>query len=324
MLCMWILLLLSIFSISVGYAVRQKIKVIERIENRQKLRRIAESGFRKALYVLNLDQNAYDAWTDLWNDSEKDFKDIAIGDGSVSVLNDAETPVVYGISDEEAKININLVQSPIVFRRLFHEGLGMDTTFSNQLAELILDWRDEDDNPYESGAETMYYKTLNPPYRAKNSDFAALEELRFVKNITAEVYNQVSPYLSVDSTGKINLNTASKPVLRAMGFSEALAGKLIAFRLGADGIRRTEDDNVLADSGNIIEAINQFSALNEDEKVSLKDFIESGLFTIKSSYFKIKIEANLENRQTAMTATGVVERDDAGIKIVSWRESYHV
>ncbi len=323
-LCMWVLLLLSIFSISVSYSVRQRIKVVERLETRQHLRRIAESGIQKAIYILKLDDNGYDGWSEGWYQNEDEFKDIAINGGRFSIFQKSSGVIRYGITDEESKININLVGSPVVFRRLFHDGLGLDETISNQLAESILDWRDEDDNPRGAGAESAYYQTLNPPYRAMNSDFASLDELLFIKGVDQGVFSLIAPYLSVDSTGKINLNTASTPVLRAMGFSESLAGKLVMFRSGLDQILGTKDDNALQDSQDIVAAIDQFASLTGDEKNSLKDFIESGLFTIKSSYFQIQANARLGNRGSELSVVSVAEKNDSTINIIAWRESFYV
>lgn len=321
-LCMWVLLFLGIFSISVGYSVRQRIKLVERLENRQKLRRIAESGVQKVMYLLKYDRNDFDALTERWSQNPAGFEDVKLGEGSFSIVSETGDEIRYGIVDEESKINLNLVKSPIVFKRLFHDGLGLDEALSSQLAEAILDWRDEDHDAYASGAENSFYQGLIPPYRAKNADFTVLEELRFVKGVTKEIYQKIQPYLSVDSLGKINLNTASTPVLRAMGFSDSLAAKIMIYRAGLDRTPGTDDDNVLSDTETIVAAIDQFTSLTDEEKSSLQDFIGSGLFTIRSSYFRVVIRSQIPSRPMTLTTISVLERSEREVKVLSWRESY--
>ena len=57
---------------------------------------------------------------------------------------------------------------------------------TDEIAAAIIDWIDQDDNT-ESGAETDYYATLDPPYAAKNGPFDTIEELLLVKGVTPEI-----------------------------------------------------------------------------------------------------------------------------------------
>lgn len=57
---------------------------------------------------------------------------------------------------------------------------------TDEVAAAIADWIDQDDNT-ESGAETDYYATLDPPYAAKNGPFDTVEEMLLVKGVTPEL-----------------------------------------------------------------------------------------------------------------------------------------
>ena len=49
-----------------------------------------------------------------------------------------------------------------------------------QFAAAIVDWRDEDEDPTENGAETETYLQLTPAYEAKNAPFDSIDELHMV------------------------------------------------------------------------------------------------------------------------------------------------
>ena len=51
----WLLLLISIFSVAVGYQVRQRLRFIQHVEIRAKLRNIAEAGLRHAMGFIEQD-----------------------------------------------------------------------------------------------------------------------------------------------------------------------------------------------------------------------------------------------------------------------------
>lgn len=55
------------------------------------------------------------------------------------------------------------------------------------VADAILDWLDEDDEPRPYGAELEYYSTLPTPYAPKNGPIDSVEELLLVKGVTPEM-----------------------------------------------------------------------------------------------------------------------------------------
>ena len=77
----------------------------------------------------------------------------------------------FGLQDEAAKLNLNTATREML------EALPYMTP---QLAGSILDWRDEDEEPSENGAESIAYLLRNPPYQAKNAPFDSVEELRLL------------------------------------------------------------------------------------------------------------------------------------------------
>lgn len=55
---------------------------------------------------------------------------------------------------------------------------------TEDVADAILDWIDEDDEPRDFGAESEYYTTLDPPYAPRNGPLVSVEELLLVRGVT--------------------------------------------------------------------------------------------------------------------------------------------
>jgi len=84
----------------------------------------------------------------------------------------------FGLVDEASKLNLNTASQSML------EGLPSITA---ELAAAILDWRDEDDEPLEGGAETETYQLRDPSYVCKNAPFETVEELALVHGATWEI-----------------------------------------------------------------------------------------------------------------------------------------
>jgi hypothetical protein len=84
----------------------------------------------------------------------------------------------YGLIPENCKLNVNTATV---------EMLQMLPGMTTELAASIIDWRDEDDEITEGGAESEYYLLESNPYSAKNMPFERVEELLLLKDVTSAV-----------------------------------------------------------------------------------------------------------------------------------------
>jgi hypothetical protein len=97
----------------------------------------------------------------------------------------AQTGVRYGLEDESTRLNLNLllladkVQAGTA--RAFLMALP---NMTEDVADAILDWIDEDDETREYGAELDYYSGLSPPYGPSNAPPETIEELLLVRGVT--------------------------------------------------------------------------------------------------------------------------------------------
>ncbi|MBI3306468.1 MAG: general secretion pathway protein GspK [Candidatus Omnitrophica bacterium] len=330
-----ILVLFGVFALTVGHTVRQRLKKIEHLENRTKLRNVAEAGIAQAFYRLQDKPGAkdkFDALNQDWSQGIPEFASSVVGSEGAfkilggeyelteNVIDSHQIATGYGAIDEERKINLNMTTSPQILTLLLQEAAGLSREDANAVALSVLDWTDADDNPYDRGTESAYYKGLKPPYKTKNLPLGTLEELLLVRGVSQGVYEHLLPYITLHSNGKININTASRVVLKALGMSESLARKVMLIRMGPDGIAGTIDDGLFKDLEAAADTIMKFYPLADEEKASLQSFIGSGILTVYSENFNIRSMANLMgDKNSRMTIDCVMSRK--GI-VRSWQEYY--
>ena len=323
-LSLWVLFLLTIFVVTVGSTVRQKVTLVQRIEEKNKLRLIAEAGVKRAIAEFKKeDLTNYDTLTDAWSNNSRLFQKISVSDGYFNICYDyldektEHWETRYGLIDEERKININ--QADIsVLERFFRIVLGWDEMEAQDLAASIVDWRDSDSAlsiPLGS-AEDSYYRNLFYSYESKDAQFEVLDEILLVKGMTQDIFEKIKDYITRYGDGRVNINTASKIVLLALGLNEDTVYKILSFRKGEDGLEATSDDNVFDNPSNIVVSLGQFYSLTSSEKTTLAVLADQKLGTT-SNYFTIRSLAQLEYGKNVMQVHCVVNREG---KIFYWQE----
>ncbi|HEU4455786.1 MAG TPA: helix-hairpin-helix domain-containing protein [Longimicrobium sp.] len=129
------------------------------------------------------------------------------------------------VVDARSKLQLNTA-TPDELAALF-AALGYGDGDARALSAAVARWRAEHLPPYEALATDSSETRLRPPRGA----FAAVEELRTVPGVSAAAYASAAPYLTVDSDGRINLNTASATVLQTLpGIGAAGAAAVVERR----------------------------------------------------------------------------------------------
>jgi general secretion pathway protein K len=321
---LWVICFLSTYAIILGTQVRSRISFVQHLDGKDRLRLSAEAGIKKAVALIREQEiKSYDSFNDTFSNNRTVYKNIRLSDDEFSVgyfdLNDitGKSALRYSLMDESGKININQA-SPAVLERLFRF-FGLTETEAQELAASIVDWRDADSEltiPVGS-AEDSFYRNSRYSYEAKDSEFEVLEELLLVKGMDERLFTLLKDYCTVYGDGKVNINTASKPVLVAVGLSPGMVAKILAFRYGKDETMDTIDDKVFHASGSIVAELSQAVDLSESEVAELSRVVDQ-FFTTLSNYFMIKSKATLSNRQRSAETVSVVDRSG---KIAYWRES---
>lgn len=326
-IALWSLCLLATFAASLGYSVRQKITLLERLDEKNKLHYLLEAGITRAIAQIRQlkkePPKTYAALNEAWSNNSEIFQQVAFDDGTFDIgyAVPGEKPGTfktrYGARDEESKININKADM-VVLERLFQETLGYDETKAQELSACVIDWRDGDNElsiPAGS-AEEDYYNNLSVPYGIKNADFQVLDELLLVRGMTPQNLSKIEDYVTIYGDGRVNINTASKVVLLALGISEDIVDKIISFRAGEDKTAGTADDNIFDVTGNIVPKLSQFYNLNDSQVAGISAVVERYL-TTNSNNFMVRAEAHLNNRKYGAEAVCVINRQE---KVYYWRE----
>lgn len=290
-LTLWSICTLSVLAVALSYQVRQKIMLIKRLDERSSLRLIADAGLKTAIVELMKENlKNYDALQDSWSNNPFVFKGININVGTCDICynnysGQAKEKIKFGLVDEERKININKADLAVL-ERLFKFVLDFDEIDAQELAASIVDWRDGDSElsiPLGS-AEDSDYRNTRYPYEAKDAAFETLEEVKLVKGMDSAAFEKVKDYITIYGSGKVNINTASKEVLLALGLSESIVNRIISFRSGEDLIAGTADDNVFDEPGGIAAKFSLYARLSDSELAGLSAVTERSLSTSSQNF----------------------------------------
>jgi general secretion pathway protein K len=193
---------------------------------------LARGGIRAGQMLLQEGDRNYDARSELWGRGVSNFP---VGDGSISIA----------IEDLDSRLSINALVTgnnpqPVQkarFIRLFTE-LGLSSP--GDLAAALIDWLDTGDEVYEldgaMGAESSYYRGLDPSYQARNAAMVNIDELSLVKGFTPEVVKKIRPYVTLYGDMHININTAPPEVIATLYYNDDQplslddAGEIVAAR----------------------------------------------------------------------------------------------
>jgi general secretion pathway protein K len=244
-------------------------------------------------------ENQYDTLDEIWS---RAALPISLGDGEVLVT----------IEDEERKIDLNRLMLPngiavddrrlAVFQRLL-DTLGIDRA----VADAVVDWVDADENPRVGGAESSYYLGLPKPYRAKNDLFDTIGELRLVRGVTDNVYETLRPFVTISSSGLVNINTAPKEVLMSLSAGTDLAEGGAIDAKTADEIIKYRTDHPFTNAsqiGNVSPFLRDLYA-----RTMIRNLVD-----VRSTYFHVRSSGDVGGTVRTIDAIGIRAENE-----VQWR-----
>jgi general secretion pathway protein K len=135
------------------------------------------------------------------------------------------------VESENGKVDVNFVADDVLLEMLRKAGLPDDG--AEELRDAILDWRDDDDNPRARGAEAPEYAQLPEPVLPRNGKLLSIEELRFVRGVTPELYDRfLSRAFTVNgSSPQVSYLLAPSIVLRSLpGITPEGAARIVERR----------------------------------------------------------------------------------------------
>jgi len=156
-------------------------------------------------------------------------------------------------------------------------------------------------------------------YNSAFKPFFSKEEILLVEGVEKEVFSQIKDFITVYSEGKVNINTAPVPVLKALGLEEDLVEKIEEFRKGEDGKLGTEDDRVFKSTTGIISALQEVSILSPEQIAQINALLSQGLLTVKSRNLEMDIGTEVDGKFIRNFHI-VLKVEGEEMRIVRWEE----
>lgn len=292
---LWVVIILGALAVAIGRQLSVELRITRYRLAREQVRAMARSGIYFAMQTVQEDTIGVDAPREAWAAPQ-----------AVSLSPGHHLLVV--VSDEERKLSLNDASLEQLDR----------LTGSAEIAQTVVDYRDAAD-PTEDRA------TDAPPYYAKNGPIGVPEELGDLPGMTLEFYELLREYTTpyVATGTRVNLNTATPEVLRALGLTETAIGAITQYRNGSDGPDAHEQDGVFEQAGlPILQTLKDHAGVDltgtPDGNVLISNAIGvgSGTFTVVS-------EASTERPAVRARVEAVIRRGEGGAafpRIVAWRE----
>ncbi len=323
---LWVLGVLTILAVAMAAGIRQKIFLVERLDERSRMDYLLQAAVKKAAGYTHwqMEESAFEFTpalkANLFNNASELSKiklgrDMA-GIGYLSSPGD-DASLHWGVVDEEGKINLNRVDEPTLIN-LLSNVLSLNDQDATKLARSLLDWRLNGESEPAGFYSEDYYSNLQYPYPKKNAYYETLDELLLVKGLNKEIYDKLIPYVTIYGSGAVNINTASKEVLEALGMKDTLIEKIMAVRRGKDEREGTGDDRIFSKPFEIVAELNAFIALTLEETRAIDTLNMRKFLGTHSSYFTIEAAGKLAGRSNSKSVCAVyAARED---KIVYWKE----
>lgn len=166
---LWLKVILIAIVAVVSQSSRLDFKVRALGTEELRCRWASRAGVEKAVAILNEDTKESDSLTDLWSDNDEDLNDIDLERCRFTVH----------VIDEASKLNINTATK--------NQLLELPNMLED-VADAIIDWRDNNDSVSGLGVEGEYYETLTYGYRIRNGPLRTLRELLLVRGVTEELF----------------------------------------------------------------------------------------------------------------------------------------
>lgn len=124
------------------------------------------------------------------------------------------------IEDLQARFNLNNLVKDGKPNKLYVERfkrLLRNIELNEDMAAMIVDWVDSNEQTGFAGAEDNEYLNLSPAYRTGNQPMDDVSELLLIKGVDFDSYEKLRPFVCVlKSETEINVNTASAEVLSSI------------------------------------------------------------------------------------------------------------
>jgi general secretion pathway protein K len=166
---LWIIVILAVIVASMAQTSRIETRIGLSAAEQTRCRWACSAGIETAKAALQDDETQSDGPEDIWYGSNADFNEVLLDRCRFTVM----------VTDEASKLNVNTAT---------RKQLMALPNMTDEIADAIIDWRDEDDKPRPLGVELQYYLKLPNGYPIRNGNFRTIRELLLVRGITNEIF----------------------------------------------------------------------------------------------------------------------------------------
>ncbi len=309
MISLWVLALLVLFAVGLGRSTSLNLKMAGFQRDSLRARLAAGSGINQTISLLQSSEfktKDFDTLAECGvvlngKISQELFSGQTVSDrDSFKVGYYASDGFVYGITDEERRININPAGVTDDFDKQKLIGLfeSKNLPLPEKLAQAILDWV----NPVDASGAVKRQNFKIPEqlllvFEKYYRDTANMEPDEAFNQAHAS-YDLIKDWITVYGDGRININTASDDVIkiscRAMAKVKSITDPVVAEGVAGELIGLKENGGVDEDKEIDITAVADSPGRNlfTDLKPGLK--VKSDYFRIKSSGQSRKASSELE------------------------------
>ena len=224
-------------------------------------RAFADSGIELAAAVIAVPESEEDA--SLYHNPNR-FRGVLLresenarGRGYFSIVAPVETDPAgtalrNGLVDESGRLNLNRLLSFELDETQTRELLMYLPDMTEEVADAILDWIDDDETLRLYGAESDYYTSLDPPYESRNGALESIDELLQVAGVTADLLygedaNRNGKLDPNENDGDTNAPFDNSDGLLQPGWAAFLTVNARELNQRADGTERTYINNGVLD-----------------------------------------------------------------------------
>ncbi|MCA9491349.1 MAG: general secretion pathway protein GspK, partial [Myxococcales bacterium] len=204
LIVLWVGALVAVLAATFAFEARQEAALTHNAISRARAESLAESGIARAILGL-LAPRADERWDDLGAPRR-----VALPGGTAQV----------SALSENGKLDIN-VSPPELVRGLIEvlqaESADVGDGRAADVAQAILDWRDDDQDPLPGGAEADQYAAAGLDHVPRDRAFLSVGELRLVMGMTDALFDRLAPLVTVHTwSARIDPQSAPREVLLAL------------------------------------------------------------------------------------------------------------
>jgi general secretion pathway protein K len=218
-------------------------------------------------------------------------------------LDNAATTIDATLSSAQSRFNLNNLREPAnipLFAKLIQSVSDLKPEQSMAIAADVAYFIGTNKDPKIE----QLYVTYRPAYLPSHQLFASPSELRLVRGITPQLYQQLEPYIiALPVPTAVDPSSSSKPVLVSYGLTEAAADVVVSYT-------KNNRFNTLAD----------FYRLSTFQpSTSSTGGAANTLFDLQTNYFLLS--TSLKSGQIKWTVYSILQMDKTNGKLVLIQQS---